>query len=179
SEVHERKLIKLQHEPREKWAKRIIDKHGEVERRTKVQSMQEREDWSKYKKLLERLYKMIDKIVESLPFLEVSRSSVKVPFGYFDADGPDHNEAMTCLTIMDRGRRAVHLVPRGINYIGSGGKLAVRQVHPRRIVNFEKGGVFTAEGGRWVYFEHNPKGHREVAFEEADIRRLIERTFVG
>jgi len=177
--VLERKLLKLQHEPRNKWAKRLIEKHESVEKRQKVYSKAEKIDWAKYIGHLEKLFEMIEVVVGSLPFLEFARSIVEVPYGYFDSGGPERTESLQCLTVTDRGERAIHFLPRGINYLGDGGKVAIRQVHPRRAMKLNKGGVFIADGGKWVYFEHTVDDTGKVEFEEADIRRLIERTFIG
>jgi DNA-binding XRE family transcriptional regulator len=179
NDVLERKLLKLQHEPRTKWAKRVIDKHDSVEKRQKVYSKKEKGEWARYIMHLEKLFEMIEEVVGSLPFLEVSRGVVEVPFGYFESGGPKRTDSLTCLTVTDRGERAVHFLPRGINYLGEGGKVAIRQIHPRRAMKFNKGGVFIVEGGKWIYFEHTSDDSGIVDFEEADIRRLVERTFIG
>ena len=179
SEVHLHKLVKLAHEPREKWARRMMEKFEEVEKKSGVESEREREDWITYKKLVSKLYSAIEQVAKSLPFLTVERETVEVPYGYFNAAGPERGEEIPCLIVSDGKRRAIHFVPRGINYIGMGGKVAIRQAHPRKSVNFDKGGIFTSEGGRWVYFDEGREKDKPLEFEESDIRRLIENTFIG
>jgi transcriptional regulator with XRE-family HTH domain len=184
----------LRAETREEWVKRLKGRKGlDMEVATKI-----RERWEVFERALKPVYETVEALAMAVG-LRVGRTERTITSGFerHPSYPPDAAlpRVVTELTILDETTsRTLTFQPVGLNYIGTWGKLVVRQVNPIRAVTIEKDGFFlrppdgdvsreprrddeTSDLGRWVTL--TPTTLKAMQVGERYLQALVESTFFG